>query len=109
MTDRYDAGLLNDFGGGNVDWWQDYTIAAPGRAHDFYSTALTDAEATIADLTAANAALAADNARMGKRVDEALGLLASLEKAASEGRGRPIMARELFVAAIRQHLAGVTA
>jgi len=34
----YDAGLLNDFGGGNVEWWQDYIRAELGRAHDFYQT-----------------------------------------------------------------------
>ena len=34
----YDAGLLNDFGGGNVEWWQDYIRAELGRAHDFYQS-----------------------------------------------------------------------
>lgn len=33
----YDAGLLNDHGGGNVEWWQDYIRAQLGRAHDFYA------------------------------------------------------------------------
>ena len=33
---RYDAGLLNDFGGGDVQWWQDYIRAELDRAHDFY-------------------------------------------------------------------------
>lgn len=32
----YDAGLLNDFGGGNVDWWWDYLRAEIGRANDFW-------------------------------------------------------------------------
>ena len=36
--DQYDAGLLNDFGGGNVEWWQDYIRAELGRAHDFYQS-----------------------------------------------------------------------
>lgn len=35
-VDAYDAGLLNDYGGGNVDWWQDYIRAELGRAHDHY-------------------------------------------------------------------------
>lgn len=35
--DAYDAGLLNDYGGGNVDWWQDYLRAELGRAHDYYA------------------------------------------------------------------------
>ena len=34
--DCYDAGLLSDFGGGNVAWWQDYIRAELARAHDFY-------------------------------------------------------------------------
>ena len=40
--DAYDAGLLNDFGGGNVDWWQDYIRAELGRAHDFYESRIAD-------------------------------------------------------------------
>jgi len=36
--DRYDAGLLNDFGGGDVDWWQDYIRAELDRAHEFYQS-----------------------------------------------------------------------
>jgi hypothetical protein len=32
----YDAGLLNNFGGGNVEWWQDYLRAEIGRANDFW-------------------------------------------------------------------------
>ena len=32
----YDAGLLNDFGGGNVEWWQDYLRAEIGRANEFW-------------------------------------------------------------------------
>ena len=35
-ADCYDAGLLSDFGGGNVAWWQDYIRAELARAHDFY-------------------------------------------------------------------------
>jgi len=34
--DRYDAGLLNDFGGGDVAWWHEYLRAELERAHDFY-------------------------------------------------------------------------
>ena len=32
----YDAGLLNDFGGGDVGWWQDYIRAEIGRANDYW-------------------------------------------------------------------------
>lgn len=38
VLDAYDAGLLNDYGGGNVEWWQDYIRAELGRAHDFYQS-----------------------------------------------------------------------
>lgn len=36
----YDAGLLSDYGGGNVEWWQDYIRAELARAHDFYESQL---------------------------------------------------------------------
>lgn len=41
----YDAGLLNDFGGGNVEWWQDYIRAELGRAHDFYESQIATPKA----------------------------------------------------------------
>lgn len=34
--DRYDAGLLGNGGGGDVNWWQDYIRAELDRAHEFY-------------------------------------------------------------------------
>lgn len=43
----YDAGLLNDFGGGDVGWWQDYLRAEIGRANDFWRV---QAEAQAAEL-----------------------------------------------------------
>lgn len=36
--DAYDAVCLNDFGGGNVGWWQDYIRSELGAAHDFYQS-----------------------------------------------------------------------
>ena len=36
----YDAGLLSDYGGGNVAWWHDYLRAEIGRANDHWRTAL---------------------------------------------------------------------
>lgn len=33
---QYDAGLLNDYGGGNVEWWQNYIRQLLESAHDFY-------------------------------------------------------------------------
>lgn len=44
---RYDAGLLSDFGGGNVEWWQDYIRAELERAHDFYTEALAQQPAAV--------------------------------------------------------------
>lgn len=38
----YDAGLLNDYGGGDVGWWQDYLRAELGRAHDHYEAQFAD-------------------------------------------------------------------
>jgi hypothetical protein len=50
MVDSYDAGLLSDFGGGNVDWWQDYIRAELGRSHDFYAEIIAQQQARIAAL-----------------------------------------------------------
>ena len=36
----YDSGVLNDFGGGYVEWWQDYLRAEIGRANDYWRAAL---------------------------------------------------------------------
>ena len=38
----YDAGLLNDFGGGDVGWWQDYLRAEIGRANDYWREQYAD-------------------------------------------------------------------
>jgi hypothetical protein len=37
----YDAGLLSDHGGGNVEWWQDYIRAELGRAYAHYQSQTT--------------------------------------------------------------------
>lgn len=34
----YDAGLLAEYGGGNVEWWQDYIRAELARAHEYYQS-----------------------------------------------------------------------
>ena len=36
VPDAYDAGLLSDYGGGNIEWWQDYIRAELERAHEHY-------------------------------------------------------------------------
>jgi len=40
QIEEYDAGLLNDYGGGNIDWWQDYIRAELGRAYQYYQSQL---------------------------------------------------------------------
>ena len=55
--DCYDAGLMGNGGGGDVDWWQDYIRCELDRAHDFYQQ---QHEATITRLTAENARQAAE-------------------------------------------------
>jgi hypothetical protein len=32
----YDAGLMNDYGGGNVEWWHDYIRSEIGRCNDYW-------------------------------------------------------------------------
>lgn len=39
----YDAGSLNDFGGGDVGWWHDYIRAELDRAYEFYLIQLSAA------------------------------------------------------------------
>jgi hypothetical protein len=36
----YDSGLLNDFGGGNISWWQDYIRSEVGRCNDYWRSQL---------------------------------------------------------------------
>lgn len=38
--EEYDAGCLNNYGGGNVDWWHDYIRAELARAYEFYLSQL---------------------------------------------------------------------
>ena len=57
----YDAGLLNDWGGGNTKWWMDYLRAEIGRANDFWR------DQSAATLTA----LQAENERLAKECADA--------------------------------------
>ena len=38
----YDAGYLNDYGGGNVGWWQDYIRYEIGKCNDYWRSQLPD-------------------------------------------------------------------
>lgn len=40
----YDPGLINDHGGGNVGWWQDYIRSEIERANDFWRGQLESSE-----------------------------------------------------------------
>ena len=42
--DKYDAGLINDYGGGNVGWWQDYIRSEIERCNDFYQEKIKQLE-----------------------------------------------------------------
>lgn len=35
----YDCGMLNDYGGGNVDWWWDYIRAETNRCNEYWRSA----------------------------------------------------------------------
>lgn len=37
----YDAGLLNDFGGGNVSWWHDYIRSELARSEEYWRDEIT--------------------------------------------------------------------
>jgi hypothetical protein len=50
----YDCGLINDYGGGDVSWWQDYVRAEIGRANDHWHEIIDHRDATIARLEAEN-------------------------------------------------------
>ena len=50
MSD-YDAGLLNDCGGGDVGWWQDYIRAELDRSAGFYNEIISELEALLAQET----------------------------------------------------------
>lgn len=79
----YDPGLLNDWGGGNVEWWQDYLRAEIGRANDHWRIQARDlsdshaamignfAERTADDIAALRAQGAKDKARI-ERLEAAL-------------------------------------
>jgi hypothetical protein len=71
MLTRYDAGLLNDFGGGNVEWWQDYLRAELERAHDHYDTEAADRITSLQDRIAQ---LEEDKVRLDHLQNESLDL-----------------------------------
>lgn len=49
--EEYDAGLLSNFGGGNVYWWWDYIRAELGRAYEHYQSQMLSPPAQRKPLT----------------------------------------------------------
>ena len=49
LLDAYDAGLLNDYGGGDVEWWQNYIRDELERAHDFYQSQVDGTDPTTTE------------------------------------------------------------
>jgi len=41
----YDSGCINDFGGGNVGWWQDYIRGEVQRCNDYWRSQIAQLEA----------------------------------------------------------------
>lgn len=37
----YDAGLLSDYGGGNIEWWQDYIRSELARSDEYYQAEIS--------------------------------------------------------------------
>lgn len=76
MTDisDYDAGLLNDWGGGNVEWWQDYLRAEIARANEHWRSHHTD---RIEELEGANILNVSALRMKSKRIEELQAKLAN--------------------------------
>lgn len=60
----YDPGLLNDFGGGNIEWWQDYIRCEVEACNIYWQDIVTDLEIRIDEL---EADLEEANSQGGKR------------------------------------------
>jgi len=54
MVKRYDAGLLSDYGGGNVEWWQDYLRAEIERCNDHWEADYAALETKVRRLEGEN-------------------------------------------------------
>jgi hypothetical protein len=50
----YDCGLINDYGGGDVSWWQDYIRAEIGRANEHWAEIVATKDAEITRFTQEN-------------------------------------------------------
>lgn len=50
----YDAGILNDYGGGNVEWWHDYIRSLLSLADEHYQDEINRGEEESTTLEAEN-------------------------------------------------------
>lgn len=50
----YDAGILNDYGGGDVGWWHDYIRSLLSLADDYYQDEINRCEEESISLQAEN-------------------------------------------------------
>jgi hypothetical protein len=66
---QYDAGLLNDFGGGNVGWWHDYLRAELNRAHEHYDAELAALRQALVDTERCRTRWMSDCAKMESERD----------------------------------------
>jgi len=65
--DAYDAGLLGDGGGGDVDWWQNYIRDELERAHEFYSDQVAGLTAPVTTMPEATVSIVARTVRQTLR------------------------------------------
>jgi hypothetical protein len=111
----YDAGLLNDYGGGNVDWWWDYLRAEIGRANDHWRELVPTLAAEVRALQACNRGLVrlneATEARAIKAETEVraqretiAGLEARVEAMTARDERAVLAMRRMQAAMMRQHL-----
>lgn len=74
----YDAGLLSDFGGGNVHWWQDYIRAELSRSHDFYAAEIIRLNQALDMVAAEREAWKFQASKSDERRAEAVAMFADL-------------------------------
>ena len=75
-TENYNPGLLNDWGGGNISWWQDYIRSEIDRANDYWRPQV---DALLSDLETSQKARELLRGQIEKTADMYDEMEASLE------------------------------
>jgi len=44
LLSEYDIGIISDYGGGNVEWWQNYVREEVARCNDYWVSQLQDGD-----------------------------------------------------------------